>query len=53
MDEERRPFHQIQGLPSGQAEPEYSRVIDIASINALRRMVLPGLVGNIPAWRSA
>jgi K(+)-stimulated pyrophosphate-energized sodium pump len=48
VDEARRQFHSIEGLLSGRAEPEYARVIDIATRNALRRMVLPGLVGIIP-----
>lgn len=48
VDEARRQFDQIKGLLSGQAEPDYARVVDIATRNALKRMVLPGLVGIIP-----
>jgi len=48
VDEVRRQFHEIEGLLSGQAEPDYARVVDIATRNALKRMVLPGLVGIIP-----
>jgi len=48
VDEVRRQFHQIEGLLSGQADPDYARVVDITTRNALKRMVAPGLLGIIP-----
>jgi K(+)-stimulated pyrophosphate-energized sodium pump len=48
VDEVRRQFHQTEGLVSGHVEPDYALVIDIATRNALKKMVLPGLVGIVP-----
>jgi len=45
VDEARRQFEEIEGLLSGQATPDYARVVAIATDNALKRMILPGLVG--------
>ena len=48
VDEARRQFREIEGLLAGQAKPDYARVVDIATRNALKKMVLPGLVGIVP-----
>lgn len=50
VDEVRRQFHTIKGLMEGTAQPDYAACVDIATKNALREMVFPGLVSiAIPA----
>jgi K(+)-stimulated pyrophosphate-energized sodium pump len=49
VDEVRRQFREIEGILAGQAKPDYARAVDIATRNALKRMVLPGLVGIVPS----
>jgi K(+)-stimulated pyrophosphate-energized sodium pump len=44
VDEARRQFKEIIGLKEGKATPDYAKCIDIATKNALSRMVLPGLI---------
>lgn len=44
VDEVRRQFREIKGLLEGKVKPDYTRCIDIATKNALREMVLPGVV---------
>jgi K(+)-stimulated pyrophosphate-energized sodium pump len=44
VDEVRRQFREIDGILEGTAEPDYARCIDISTRNALKEMVLPGLV---------
>ena len=44
VDEVRRQFREIKGLLTGEANPDYSRCIDITTKNALKQMVLPGLI---------
>ncbi|MGA9350168.1 MAG: sodium-translocating pyrophosphatase [Anaerolineae bacterium] len=44
VDEVRRQFRTIPGLMEGQAKPDYAACVDIATKNALREMVLPGLL---------
>ena len=48
VDEARRQFGTIKGLLSGEAEPDFARVVAITTDNALKKMVLPGLVGVVP-----
>jgi len=48
VDEVRRQFREIEGLLAGRAKPDYARAVDIATRNALKNMVLPGLVGIGP-----
>lgn len=48
VDEVRRQFREIEGLLAGRAKPDYVRAVDIATHNALKKMVLPGLVGIGP-----
>jgi K(+)-stimulated pyrophosphate-energized sodium pump len=50
VDEVRRQFRTIRGLMEGTAKPDYAACVDIATRNALREMVLPGLVSiAVPA----
>ena len=44
VDEVRRQFREIKGLLEGKAKPDYSLCIDITAKNALKQMVLPGIV---------
>ncbi len=43
VDEVRRQFREIAGLMEGNAKPDTSRCVDIATKGALQQMVLPGL----------
>jgi K(+)-stimulated pyrophosphate-energized sodium pump len=40
----RRQFREIKGIMEGTAEPDTARCIDIVTRNALREMVLPGIL---------
>src|SRR3989304_6122595 len=44
VDEVRRQFREIVGLREGKATPDYAKCIDISTKNALKQMVLPGLL---------
>ena len=44
VDEVRRQFATIKGLMEGEARPDYAACVDLATRNALREMVLPGVV---------
>jgi K(+)-stimulated pyrophosphate-energized sodium pump len=44
VDEVRRQFREIPGLREGKATPDYAKCIDISTRNALRSMMLPGLL---------
>jgi K(+)-stimulated pyrophosphate-energized sodium pump len=44
VDEARRQFKEIIGLKEGKVTPDYATCIDIATKNALSRMVVPGLI---------
>jgi len=44
VDEVRRQFREIKGLLTGEAMPDYGRCIDITTKNALKQMVLPGVI---------
>jgi K(+)-stimulated pyrophosphate-energized sodium pump len=47
VDEVRRQFAGIKGLMEGTATPDYAACVDIATRNALREMVLPGLLSIV------
>jgi K(+)-stimulated pyrophosphate-energized sodium pump len=47
VDEVRRQFREIDGLMSGQAEPDYKRCIEISTTAALKQMILPGLLAVV------
>ena len=44
VDEARRQFKEIIGLKEGKVTPDYAKCIDIATKNALSKMVVPGLI---------
>ena len=44
IEEIKRQFDEIPGLREGKAEPEGAVIVDIATLAALRQMVLPGCV---------
>jgi K(+)-stimulated pyrophosphate-energized sodium pump len=44
VEEVRRQFREIKGLLEGEAEPDPKRVVDIATSQALKEMVLPGVI---------
>jgi K(+)-stimulated pyrophosphate-energized sodium pump len=44
VDEVRRQFKEIVGLKEGKGIPDYAKCVDIATKNALSKMVLPGLI---------
>jgi len=44
VDEVRRQFREIDGVIEGRVEPDYARCIDIATKNALKEMILPGIL---------
>ena len=45
VEEIRRQFREIPGLMEGEAKPEPAKCVDIATRGALKRMMLPGLIG--------
>lgn len=44
VDEVRRQFRMIPGLREGKGTPDYAECIDISTKNALKGMILPGLL---------
>jgi len=44
IEEVRRQFREIPGLIEGTAKPDARKCVDIATVAALRRMILPGLL---------
>jgi K(+)-stimulated pyrophosphate-energized sodium pump len=47
VDEVRRQFRTIKGLLAGKAKPDYAACVDIATRNALREMLLPGMISIV------
>ncbi len=47
VNEVRRQFKQIVGILQNEASPDYEKCIDIATIGALKGMILPSLTGII------
>jgi K(+)-stimulated pyrophosphate-energized sodium pump len=47
VDEARRQFKNIIGLKEGKVTPDYAKCIDIATKNALSKMVVPGLISIV------
>ena len=45
VDEVRRQFKELPGLKEGKCDPEYSKCIDISTAFALKKMVLPAVLG--------
>jgi len=48
VDEVRRQFKDIPGLLEGMSDPDYARCVDISTKNALREMMIPGLMAIAP-----
>lgn len=44
INEVRRQFREIKGLMEGEAKPEYSRCVDICTKDALKEMLIPGIM---------
>ncbi len=44
VEEVRRQFREIPGLMEGKATPDYARCVDLATANALRKMLAPTLI---------
>ncbi len=44
VEEVRRQVKTIKGLMQGKAKPDYARAVDIATVNALKSLVLPELI---------
>jgi K(+)-stimulated pyrophosphate-energized sodium pump len=44
IEEVRRQFREIPGLMEGNALPDYARCVDVATANALRKMMAPTLI---------
>jgi K(+)-stimulated pyrophosphate-energized sodium pump len=44
VDEVRRQFREMEGVLEGRVEPDYARCIDISTKNALKEMILPGIL---------
>ncbi|MEM3781539.1 MAG: sodium-translocating pyrophosphatase, partial [Candidatus Micrarchaeaceae archaeon] len=44
VEEVRRQFKTIKGLMSGKAKPDYAKVVDMTTINALKNLVTPELI---------
>jgi len=48
VDEVRRQLKETPGLLQGTVEPDYAKCVDISTKNALKEMMLPGLMGIAP-----
>jgi K(+)-stimulated pyrophosphate-energized sodium pump len=44
VDEVRRQFHEIKGILTGEAKPDYSRCVRISTESAQKEMLLPALM---------
>ena len=44
IEEVRRQFKEIKGLLKGKAKPNYARCVEIATVAALKELLLPGLL---------
>ncbi|MEE8390447.1 MAG: sodium/proton-translocating pyrophosphatase, partial [Anaerolineae bacterium] len=47
VEEVRRQFREIPGLMEGKATPDYARCVDLATVNALRKMMAPTLISMV------
>lgn len=49
IEEVRRQFKTIEGIMEGKGRPDYAKCVDIATIGAIKKMVLPGIIAiSIP-----
>jgi len=44
INEVRRQFREIKGLMEGEAKPDYNRCVDICTRDALKEMLIPGIM---------
>jgi len=44
IEEVRRQFRTIEGIMEGKAKPDYAKCVDIATIGAIRKMIVPGII---------
>jgi K(+)-stimulated pyrophosphate-energized sodium pump len=47
VNEVRRQWHEIEGIMTGKAKPDYARCVDITTRTALKEMILPGLLAIV------
>ncbi|MCL4379247.1 MAG: sodium-translocating pyrophosphatase [Candidatus Marsarchaeota archaeon] len=47
VEEVRRQVRTIKGLMQGKAKPDYARAVDIATVNALKALVVPELIAIV------
>lgn len=47
IEEVRRQFREIEGLKEGKAKPDYARCVDIATIGALKELILPSVLAIV------
>ena len=44
VDEVRRQFREIKGLMEREAEPDYTKCVDISTKSSLKQMIIPGMI---------
>jgi K(+)-stimulated pyrophosphate-energized sodium pump len=47
VEEVRRQVKQIKGIMSGKAKPDYAKAVDIATVNALKALIVPELIAIV------
>ncbi|MBT9166317.1 MAG: putative K(+)-stimulated pyrophosphate-energized sodium pump [Chloroflexi bacterium] len=47
VNEVRRQWHEIEGIMTGEAKPDYARCVDITTRAALKEMILPSLMAIV------
>ena len=47
VEEVRRQFHEIKGILTGEAEPDYARCVEISTKGAQREMIVPSLLAIV------
>jgi len=47
IEEVRRQFREIPGILEGKTKPDYTRVVDMATVGALRELILPSLLAIV------